>query len=117
MIPGVKIQMGGQDWLVPALTIGQLRRLSEERKNLSSGDEDKVLAAVCTIVATALSRNYPDMTEQRVEDLIDLENRDRVVSAVLGNSGLKPGEAAAVTGPNGAPSMAFSPPHADTAIQ
>jgi 1-deoxy-D-xylulose 5-phosphate reductoisomerase len=117
MIPGVKIQMGGQDWLVPALTLGQLRRLREERKNLNSGDEDKTLSAVCTIVATALSRNYPDMTEQRVEELIDLENRDRVVAAVLGNSGLKPGEAEAVTRQNGPLSMAFSPPPADTAIQ
>jgi hypothetical protein len=117
MIPGVTIQMGGQDWLVPSLTIGQLRRLKDARKALASGDEEKVLAAICTIVAAALSRNYPDMTEQKVEDLIDLQNRDEVVAAVLGNSGLTPGEAGAVTRPNGLPSMAFSPPPADTAIQ
>ncbi len=117
MIPGVTIQMGGQDWLVPSLTLGQLRRLDAAIKALTSGDSEKVLSAVCTIVAAALSRNYPDMSEQRVEDLIDLENRDRVVAAVLGNSGLKPGEAAAVTGLNGAPSMASSPPPVGTAIQ
>lgn len=117
MIPGVPIQMGGQEWLVPALTLGQLRRLDAAIKALTSGDSEKVLNSVCAIVAAALSRNYPDMTEQKVEDLIDLSNRDEVVSAVLGNSGLKPGEAAAVARPTGAPSMAFSPPPADTAIQ
>ncbi len=117
MIPGVNIQMGGQEWLVPPLTLGQLRRLDSDIKALTSGDADKVLSAVCSIVAAALSRNYPDMTVQKVEDLIDLGNRDAVVAAVLGNSGLKPGEAVAVAGQIGAPSMASSPPPAGTAIQ
>ncbi len=109
--------MGGQDWLVPPLTLGQLRRLDADIRALGSGDTGKVLPAVCNIVAAALSRNYPDMTALKVEDLIDLGNRDRVVAAVLGNSGLKPGEAPAVTGQIGAPSTAFSPPLAGTAIQ
>jgi hypothetical protein len=109
--------MGGQDWLVPALTLGQLRRLDAAIKALTSGDSEKVLNGVCAIVAAALSRNYPDMTEQRVEDLIDLANRDEVVAAVLGNSGLKPGEAVAVAKPTGVPYTASSPPPAGTAIQ
>ncbi len=96
MIPGVTIQMGGNDWLVPPLTLGHLRRLDPSIKALTSGDVEKVLSAICTIVAAALSRNYPEMTEQRVEDLIDLGNRDAVVAAVLGNSGLKVGEVEAV---------------------
>ncbi len=116
MIPGVTIQMGGQDWLVPPLTLGQLRRmLSTDIKALNGGDPDKVLAAVCSIVAAALSRNYSDMTVERVEGLLDLGNRDEVVAAVLGNSGLRVGEVGAVARQIGALSMASSPPLADTA--
>jgi len=107
--------MGGQDWLVPSLTLGQLRRLDAHIRGLSSGNTEKVLTAVCTIVAAALGRNYPDMTPQKVEDLIDLSNRDRVIDAVLGNSGLMPGEAEAVAGQIGDRFTGFSPPPADTA--
>ncbi len=117
MIPGVKIQMGGQDWQVPPLTLGQLRRLQPLIAQLTSGDTLQVMEAVCDLVSAALSRNYPDMTSDKAADLIDLGNRASVIDAVMGSSGLQLGEAAAVTGPNGAASMDSSPPRVDTAIQ
>lgn len=121
MIPGTKIQMGGNDFLVPPLTLGQLRRLQPKIKligSLSGADVgDDQVDAIGEIVSAALSRNYPDMTPERVLDLLDLGNARDVISAVLGASGLKPGEAEAVTKTNGATSMGSSPPPADTVIQ
>ena len=35
MIPGVTITMGGRDWLVPPLTLGQLRRLMPRVRQLT----------------------------------------------------------------------------------
>jgi hypothetical protein len=36
MIPGVVIEMGGRDWIVPPLTLGQLRRLMPKVRQLSA---------------------------------------------------------------------------------
>ena len=46
------------------------------------------------IVAAALQRNYPEMTPDKVENLLDLGNASAVLNAVLTGSGLKPGGAA-----------------------
>lgn len=118
-IPGIKIQMGGKDWVVPPLTLGQLRRLLPKVRQMTDvvgatmGEEQ--IGTVAEIVAAALSRNYPDVTEDVVLDVLDLGNAQDVLRAVLTGSGLKPGEAVAVG--NGAISTAYSPPPADTAIQ
>jgi hypothetical protein len=64
-----------------------------------------------------MSRNYPDMTNERVLELIDVGNARAVVLAVLTGSGLQLGEAAAVARPNGAISTDFSLPPADIPTQ
>ena len=123
MIPGVTIQMGGNEWTVPPLTLGQLRKLNDKIASMISiGNDDVGITqeqadTIGEVVAAALSRNYPDMTIEKVLDLIDLGNARDVISAVLGGSGLRPGEARAVARGNGATSMDSSPPPADTAIQ
>ena len=35
MIPGVMVEMGGQQWTVPPLTLGQLRRLMPKVQQLT----------------------------------------------------------------------------------
>jgi len=35
MIPGVAVAMGGRDWIVPPLTLGQLRRLMPKVRQLT----------------------------------------------------------------------------------
>ena len=35
MVPGVTVAMGGQDWIVPPLTLGQLRRLMPKLRQLT----------------------------------------------------------------------------------
>jgi hypothetical protein len=116
MIPGVKIMMGDHEYEVPPLTLGQLRRLQPRLADLSSGDAGLIMGAICEVVQAALSRNYPKITVEEVEELIDLNNRERVINAVLGGSGLKLGEITAVAS-GGVPSMDRSPPLADTHIQ
>ena len=121
MIPGVTIAMGGNDWVVPPLTIGQLRRLMPKVRRLSEvgpGMGEEQIAILLEIVATALQRNYPDMAPERVAERVDLGNAGDVVAAILTGSGLRPaGEAAAVARSNGAASTASSPPPAATAIR
>src|SRR6266699_3746809 len=102
MIPGITISMGGSDYIVPPLTLGQLKRLTPTIARLSDKeDQSVVFDAVCEIVKEALSRNYPSISKEQVEDLLDLANCAEAVGAVLRGSGLKLGEALAVTGAPG----------------
>jgi hypothetical protein len=91
MIPGVSVAMGGQEWMVPPLTLGQLRRLMPQVRQLTeigaSMGEEQIWVLV-DIVTVALQRNYPDMTQDKVENLLDLGNAAAVLNAVLTGSGL-----------------------------
>jgi hypothetical protein len=93
MLPGVTITMGGQDWLVPPLTLGQLRRLMPKVRQLTETDasmsETQIIVLV-EIVAAALQRNYPETTADMVENLLDLGNASAVLNAVLTGGKCRP---------------------------
>ncbi len=115
LIPGSPISMGGRDWTVPSLTLGQLRRLMPKVRELTTvganmGEEQ--VGALVEIVTAAMSRNYPDITAEIVEELLDLGNAGVVLIAVLTGSGLKQGETTAVASQTGERFTASSPPPA-----
>jgi hypothetical protein len=120
MIPGVKIGMGGSEWIVPPLTLGQMRRLLPQVVRLKDFGADmggEEIDVIVDLVTTAMRRNYPDMTPDRVEELVDLGNARAVVQAILTGSGLRPvGEEMPAAMPNegSAEFTASSPPAADT---
>jgi hypothetical protein len=92
MIPGVTITMGGRDWLVPPLTLGQLRRLMPRVRQLTEIDAsmgEVQIGVLVEIVTAAVQRNYPDATAETVENLLDLGNAGTVLNAVLTGSGLR----------------------------
>ena len=97
MVPGVTVAMGGQDWIVPPLTLGQLRRLMPKVRQLTeiaASMGEPQIAVLVDIVTAALQRNYPEMTADQVENFLDLGNASAVLNAVLTGSGLKPSGAA-----------------------
>ena len=96
MIPGVTITMGGQEWTVPPLTLGQLRLLMPKVRELSDVNTqmgESQIGILVEIVSVALQRNYPGITADTVESLLDLGNAAPVLSAVLTGSGLRPEDA------------------------
>jgi hypothetical protein len=93
MVPGVAVAMSGQDWIVPPLTLGQLRQLMPKVRQLTeigASMGEAQIAVLVDIVTAALQRNYPEMTPDKVENLLDLGNASAVLNAVLTGSGLKP---------------------------
>jgi hypothetical protein len=97
MIPGVAVAMGGQDWIVPPLTLGELRRLMPKVRQLTeigASMGEAQINVLIEIVTAALQRNYPEATPDKVENLLDLGNASAVLNAVLTGSGLKLGGAA-----------------------
>jgi hypothetical protein len=137
MIPGVMVAMGGRQWTVPPLTLGQLRRLMPKVRQLTEiGVQmgETQIGVLIEIVAAALQRNYPEMTADTVENLLDLGNAGTVLNAVLTGSGLRsrelplgevvapgPNPGAGTANPASSPAMAgeistaSSPLPADTA--
>jgi hypothetical protein len=119
MIPGVKVSMGGKEFEVPPLTLGQLRRLMPKVRLLTEIDTsmgEEQIGILIELVTAALNRNYPDITAEQVENLLDLGNAQEVMSSILTGSGLKlrTGERQPVAGTNGASFSGTSPPAADT---
>lgn len=96
LIDGASIRMGGKNFIVPALSFGQIKRLMpklKETNSIGAQMTPEQMDNVTDIVFTALSRNYPDLKIEDVSDLIDLNNLPTIFAAVMGQSGLiKSGE-------------------------
>lgn len=92
-IEGKAIRMGGMDIVVPALN---MKKLKEKATEIIAMDEEtdtvKKLEASCAVIHSALQRNYPDITIDEVEELVDMANLQEVTQAVMGQKGSGLGE-------------------------
>lgn len=93
MIEGTALNLGGKEYIVPPLTLGQVRRLQKDIERISKLDasslDNSAIDTMLNVILTGLSRNYPDMTKEQLEDIVDIGNLRTVTEAVLGVSGLK----------------------------
>jgi hypothetical protein len=89
---GEKVRLGGREYVLPSLSVKQTRQLWEKIRGLNKGITedslpDKQHDAV-EVIHAALSRNYPSMTFEEAEDLVDMNNMRRLLLVVSGLSGL-----------------------------
>lgn len=100
---GIPVQIGGTEFVVPPLTLGQLRRLRPALDAVSaivSGDlTNEQIDQVAEVVHAALSRNHPEISKESLLDLLDLGNMGVIFQAVMGVSGLKKALAATIPTP------------------
>lgn len=95
---GTPIFMGGQNYVIPSLSVRQYRQFEATLAGLAGVAADKAsehFTAMLPVIQAALSRNYPDITVEKLEELLDLSTFPLAIKAVCGNSGLKdaqPGE-------------------------
>lgn len=94
---GVSIYMDGREWVIPTLSVRQFR---QHYKLLLDTDvtvenwQDKVAERIPLILA-AMSRNYPEVTEEQLLDMLDLRSFNAVLLAISNASGIRraqPGE-------------------------
>jgi hypothetical protein len=97
MFPGKTFNISGQDYVVPALTVGILRkggrdliRQHDEMVNKEDVGIFDMMDMKAKVVFLALQRNYPDMTEDQFADIIDVEILPEIWWSVLGLSNLLP---------------------------
>jgi hypothetical protein len=100
LIQGEIVNLGGTDYTVPALTIRQIRELGDKIQSLSKinplTDGAESLDPLLDVAHAALSRNYPDLKREQMDDLVDLRNTLPLLNAILNTSGFtRAGEARA----------------------
>jgi hypothetical protein len=110
-----KITLGGRDFAIEPLKLGQLRALLDALDDLSGKTGGAVIDAAARVIQAGLVRALPDMS---LDDVLELEaTMDEVTAAVaviLGVAGLnrpgetKPGEAVPVAVTQGEPAAASS---------
>jgi hypothetical protein len=129
MIPGTVVAIGGEDFIVPPLSIARLREFLPRLQELSGLDATQMgvaqLEAPVAIITAALQRNYPDLTKEKVEEILDLGNALPVLNAILGGIKLPaqvekpayepgyvyvPGQGPDLTGPEGQPAASEPAP-------
>lgn len=89
-VKGIPMELGGQQLVVPPLSLGALEQLQERLAQFSGdvSDKDQIATAIDATHA-ALRRNYPEITREQVADLVGLDNMIDVMQAVMDVSGLK----------------------------
>lgn len=89
LIKGVNVEMGGEEWVIPPLTLGAIEDMQEELATLANPDPRAQFAAMAKVIHTAMLRNYPDLTIDRLKrELLDMGNVFEVTDAVMGASGM-----------------------------
>lgn len=88
---GTEMNLNGKSFVVPALNFTRLKALREEMQllkeaNLNDALDDTQIEASITIIHTALTRNYPDLSRDEVEDLVDLHNLPQLMGCIMGVS-------------------------------
>lgn len=122
---GVAVVLGEATYVVPPLSTGAMRRLSDDIDKIGTGSPAEEQIRCTKIIHAALMRNYPDLTIEQAEDLIDARNVKDLLGIVFGQSAVAPvGETAAPqpsatqsTGDGSTPSSSSSsagPPNTST---
>ena len=89
---GERINICGKQYIVPALSLGQLEQHTEVIARLSNKKNQQfspqMMQDVVTIIHSAMSRNYPDITVDELKNMIDARNLAKFIAAVMYASGL-----------------------------
>ena len=89
LIKGVTLNLGGREFVIPPLSMKGLRELAPQWPTLQGmGDvpTGPQIDVVLGVVHTALIRNYPDLTRDELDELLDLGNLAKALMAVMGAS-------------------------------
>ena len=101
---GAWVAMGGQEYKVAPLNFNSIRELGDKISELQQFRADSLpsadqLSSLVPITLAGLRRNYPEMKEEEVSELLDLSNFVPTWRALLGVSGMSPREVEAGKAP------------------
>lgn len=98
MIDGPKINLGGVERILAPLNFKALRKVGPRMGLLAGlktgmGVPEEAQDLLVEMVLASLRRNYPEITQEEVEEHLDLRNVEPVVLALLNATGLVKGTA------------------------
>ena len=100
---GKSIRMDGRDWIVPPMNLKLVRKVQPMARRIAElgGAGDEAIDLMIQVIQLAMSRNYPAITLDYVEELVDMVTLFQVFEAVMNVSGFEhrentPGGALAV---------------------
>ena len=98
---GQQIYMNGKVWTIPGLSVKHFRKffailaksteaapnasIEEQARILNEGLDDRM-----PVILAAMQRNYPDLTQEQLEDMLDAANIVPIIQAISRGSGMRP---------------------------
>jgi hypothetical protein len=96
---GTPFFMNGKEYIIPSLSLKQVEtnydKLASAATALEASSDDATKTVVDTfktyipIIAQAIQRNYPEVTEENLWDWLDLGNFSEILVIVQSRSGFK----------------------------
>ncbi|MDO5058584.1 MAG: hypothetical protein Q4D82_01420 [Neisseria sp.] len=87
---GVKVELGGEIYVVPPLTLGALEQLQDDIAKMNGNTAfNEQVNVISKVGLAALQRNYPEMTREKLLEIVDVSNMNELFEAVMDVSGLK----------------------------
>ena len=91
MIEGQKLQLGGREFIAPPAPFMCMRKYAD----MFNGKAEATAEIMADIILITLQRNYPELTQDELDMLLDVENMRAAFKVVMRVSGMKdaaPGE-------------------------
>jgi hypothetical protein len=91
-LEGAAVKLGGTVIIVPPVTLGWVKTNKDKIKNLltlkdsSPADQMGLLPEIASMLHAAVRRNYPDVTMEDVEDVVDIRNFNKLLEAAMGQA-------------------------------
>ena len=92
--PGVEVEIGDTTFVVPPLTLGQLKRMAPILEKLGKNDNAapplEQLDDITHLIGEALRRNYPELTDEELLEMLEIKTVSDITEKVMNVSGLLP---------------------------
>jgi hypothetical protein len=92
-IPGVAVNLGGLHLVLAPLGLRLMREFEARGKDIK--DPEDAVTFNLDVILASLHRNYPDITREELEALLDSQNVQECMTSIFMQSGLQritPGE-------------------------
>ncbi|MBU6430312.1 MAG: hypothetical protein KGR26_14955 [Cyanobacteria bacterium REEB65] len=86
---GIPITVGGRDFIVPPLCLRDVKRFLPQMTDLFSKTPLEQMTMTSDVILAALQRNYPELTMDELDVLLDPMSIQATMEAIMEASGLK----------------------------
>jgi hypothetical protein len=89
LIDGEEIELSGEKFIVPPCNFSGMEKYLAKAEQLEGATYAQQVDLLSDMILIALSRNYPELTKERLKDLLDSEGCNKAIAAIVRVSGLK----------------------------